>query len=75
LPVYISEYDINVADDEEQRRLYEDHVTMFWSHPDVKGITVWGYVLGATWMTNTGIMKSDGTMRPAMSWLMGFLGR
>jgi hypothetical protein len=25
--------------------------------------------------TNTGIMKSDGTMRPAMSWLMDFLGR
>ena len=41
----------------------------------VKGVTVWGYIVGATWETNTGIMKSDGTMRPAMSWLMDFLGR
>jgi endo-1,4-beta-xylanase len=75
LPVYITEYDIAVSDDEEQRRLYADHITMFWNHPDVKGITLWGFISGATWLSNSGIMSADGTMRPAMTWLMDFLGR
>jgi len=48
---------------------------MFMSNNNIKGITVWGYIVGATWQTNTGIMQSNGTMRPAMTWLMDFLGR
>ena len=75
LPVYITEYDIGLADDELQRQKYEEDFTMFWGNPNVKGVTVWGYIVGLTWRSNTGIMKSDGTMRPAMSWLMEFLGR
>jgi endo-1,4-beta-xylanase len=40
-----------------------------------KGITLWGYIYGQTWMPNMGLMQSDGTMRPAMAWLQRFLGR
>jgi endo-1,4-beta-xylanase len=75
LPIYITEYDIDLADDDLQRQRYQDHITMFWKNPNIKGITLWGYVLGRTWQQNTGIMQSDGTMRPAMAWLMDFLGR
>ncbi len=49
--------------------------TMFWNHPSVRGITLWGYVRGSTWLPNSGLMSSSGQMRPAMSWLMTFLGR
>ncbi|AUX32317.1 MULTISPECIES: endo-1,4-beta-xylanase [Sorangium] len=75
LPVYITEYDIGLADDEEQRRVMEEQFTMFYNHPAVKGITLWGYVVGSTWRDNTGLLHPDGTMRPAMAWLMDFLGR
>jgi endo-1,4-beta-xylanase len=75
LPVYITEYDINLADDAKQQQKYQDHFTMFWNDANVKGITIWGYIVGSTWETNSGIMQSNGTMRPAMSWLMNFLGR
>ncbi len=75
MPVYITEYDIAKADDEAQRALYADYFTMFWDNPNVKGVTVWGYIVGATWINNTGIMSSTGTMRPAMTWLMDFLKR
>lgn len=75
LPVYITEYDIDLADDEQQLQQYQEHFPMFWSNENVRGITLWGYVLGRTWETNSGILRSDDTMRPAMSWLMGFLGR
>ncbi|WP_437834452.1 endo-1,4-beta-xylanase [Sorangium sp. So ce1153] len=75
LPVYITEYDIALADDEEQRRVMEEQFTMFYNHDAVKGITLWGYVVGSTWLENTGLLHPDGTMRPAMAWLMDFLGR
>ena len=75
LPVYITEYDIDLADDNQQRNVMESQITMFWNHSNVRGITLWGYIVGSTWRPNTGLMNSSGTMRPAMTWLTGFLGR
>jgi endo-1,4-beta-xylanase len=75
LPVYITEYDLNIADDTRQRDVMQSQFTMFWNNPNVKGITLWGYVSGATWLPNTGLMSSGGQQRPAMVWLMDFLGR
>jgi endo-1,4-beta-xylanase len=75
LPVYISEYDLNIADDNQQKNVMQSQFTMFWNNPNVKGITIWGYIVGSTWVTNSGLMTSSGTMRPAMTWLMDFLGR
>ena len=73
LPVYITEFDLNIADDNQQAQVMQNHFTMFWNDPNVKGITLWGYIVGATWQTNTGLMTSTGTMRPAMTWLVNFL--
>jgi endo-1,4-beta-xylanase len=73
LPVYITEYDINLADDTQQSTVMQSQFTMFWNDPNVKGITLWGYIEGMTWKPNTGLMTSTGTMRPAMSWLVNFL--
>ncbi len=74
LPVYITEYDINLADEHHAVAGDAEPVpTMFWNDANVKGITFWGYIEGATWETNTGLMTSSGTMRPAMTWLVSFL--
>jgi endo-1,4-beta-xylanase len=75
LPVYISEYDLDLADDARQQQVMQSQITMFWSHPAVRGITLWGYVVGATWRPNTGLMSSSGAPRPALSWLLDFLER
>ena len=75
LGVYITEYDINSSSDDTQLSNYKDHFTMFMSNDNIKGVTVWGYVVGRTWETNSGIMNSDGTLRSAMTWLMSFLNR
>ena len=53
----------------------QSQFTMFWNDANVKGVTLWGYIEGATWETNTGLMTSSGTMRPAMTWLVDFLKR
>ncbi len=75
LPVFISEFDLNIADDTQQKNQFQSLFTMFWTDPNVKGVTVWGYIEGETWETNSGLMSSSGTMRPAMTWLMSYLGR
>jgi endo-1,4-beta-xylanase len=75
LPVYITEYDINLSDDTAQKSVMMDQFTMFYTHPSVRGITLWGYIFGSTWQQYTGLMSSAGVMRPAMTWLMAYLGR
>jgi endo-1,4-beta-xylanase len=75
LPVYITEYDLDIADDNQQRNVMESQFTMFWNNEHVAGITLWGYNVGGTWRQNTGLMSSDGQPRPAMTWLMDFLER
>ncbi|WP_437902057.1 endo-1,4-beta-xylanase [Sorangium sp. So ce327] len=74
-PVYITEYDIGEANDNRQKQIMEEQFTMYWNHPSVQGITLWGYIVGTTWRDNTGIQYDDNRMRPAMQWLMDFLDR
>ena len=40
------------------------------AHPHVKGITIWGYVNGRTWIEGSGLISENGTPRPAMTWLL-----
>jgi endo-1,4-beta-xylanase len=75
LPIYITEFDLNIADDNRQAQVMRDQFTMFWENTDIKGVTLWGYIVGATWLQNTGLMQDNGTMRPAMTWLLQYLGR
>ncbi|MCW8126553.1 endo-1,4-beta-xylanase [Microbulbifer halophilus] len=75
LPIYISEYDVDHADDQIQLQIMQEQFPMFFSHPSVAGITLWGYVVGGTWVPNSGLIRSDGSHRPAMTWLMNFLER
>jgi endo-1,4-beta-xylanase len=74
LPVYITEYDVDIADDNQQKDVMQSQLTMFWNDEHVNGITLWGYIVGKTWKPNTGLIRDD-QARPAMTWLMDFLGR
>lgn len=69
LPLLISEYDIGEADDQKQKNDYANQIPFMWETPWIGGITIWGYINGATWAANTGIMEKDGRKRPAMVWL------
>ncbi len=69
LPIYVSEFDINESNDSTQLANYQTYFPLFWEHPSVKGITLWGYVQGYTWQTNAYLVRSDGSERPALQWL------
>jgi GH35 family endo-1,4-beta-xylanase len=72
LPFFITEYDIGETNDQAQLDNYKAHITTFWNHPKVVGITIWGYIYGATWVNGTGIIR-DEKDRPAMTWLKEFI--
>jgi endo-1,4-beta-xylanase len=74
LPIYISELDLNFADDARQANVMRDLFKVFWDHPSVAGITHWGFRQGATWEANSWLVHSDGTPRPALDWITCYMG-
>jgi endo-1,4-beta-xylanase len=75
LPLHITEMDIGIADDNQQATRMKEFVTWAWENPKVPGITYWGYIVGATWRDNTGLMTDSGTKRPALTWLLDYINR
>jgi endo-1,4-beta-xylanase len=74
LPIYITEYDIGEANDANQLATYKAQIPIFRNTAAVKGVTIWGWINGRTWVANTGLVNGT-TPRSAMTWLMGELGR
>ncbi len=73
LPIFITEYDIGESNDGRQEQIMKEQFTMFWTHPKIVGITYWGYIVGNTWRTGTGLKSSSGTERPALTWLKEYV--
>jgi endo-1,4-beta-xylanase len=72
LPIYVSELDIT-GDDATQLARYKEKFPVLWENPNVKGVTLWGYIQGQTWKSNTHLINSNGTERPALKWLKSYL--
>lgn len=75
LPLYITELDIDGPTDAIQLADYQRLFPLFWEHPAVAGITLWGYLPGH-WRTAQGafLALADGSERPALVWLREYLG-
>ena len=73
LPIHISEYDVNLADDNAQAEKFKEQFSLFWSHPGVYGITLWGYRQGQIWRENAYLLRTNGTERPALTWLKSYV--
>jgi endo-1,4-beta-xylanase len=74
LPIYITEMDIDGPSDEVQLLDYQRLFPLFWEHPAVAGITLWGYLPGH-WRTAQGayLALAGGAERPALAWLREYL--
>ena len=72
MPMYITELDINVQDDQQQKTQYQNIFPLMWEADYCAGVTIWGYVYGATWVDHSGLYK-DGVERPAMTWLKSYM--
>ena len=71
--IYISELDLNIADDTQQLNKMKALFPVMYEHAAVKGITYWGYLQGHTWIANSHLIRSDGTERPALTWLKSYI--
>lgn len=74
LPIYVTELDLKGNLTEAgQLYSYETKLPIYWNHPAVAGITLWGYIEGQTWVTGTGLLNANGSERSAMTWMKSFM--
>lgn len=72
MPMYITELDIDKANDAQQKSQYEKILPIMWEAPYCAGVTLWGYIHGSTWVDNSGLYK-NGVERPAMTWIKEYI--
>jgi endo-1,4-beta-xylanase len=73
LPIYISELDFDITDDDAQLKRYASVFPVFWNDWAVAGITLWGYKQNHTWRPHTYLLRTDGSERPALTWLKKYV--
>ncbi|MET0893175.1 MAG: endo-1,4-beta-xylanase [Pseudoxanthomonas sp.] len=74
LPIYVTELDIDGPTDQAQLQDYQRIFPVFWEHPGVQGVTLWGFRPGL-WRTKEGanLVREDGGERPALQWLRKYI--
>ncbi len=73
VPIYVTELDISADNENLQKTRYETLFPVYWEHPNVAGVSLWGYISGETWATNTGIQSANGVDDPALTWLKSYM--
>lgn len=73
LPIYVSELDLDSWDDLQQLDMYRRIFPIFWQHPAVRGVTLWGYKAGDIWRQDAYLIDWLDEERPALQWLRAYL--
>ena len=60
----VTEFDINIGDDQVQADYTRDFLTTTFSHPAVKGFMIWGFWAGAHWLPSGAMINKDWTTKP-----------
>jgi endo-1,4-beta-xylanase len=64
LPVRITEFDVNVDDEEIQADYTRDFMIAMFSHPSVTGVQQWGFWEGRHWQPKAALYRKDWTEKP-----------
>ena len=72
MPMFVTELDIDIANDAQQKAQYQKVLPVMWEAPYCAGVTLWGYVYGRTWVDHSGLYK-NGVERPAMTWIKEYM--
>lgn len=72
MPMFVTELDIDKASDAQQEAQYKKVLPILWEAPYCAGVTLWGFIHGATWVSNSGLYK-NGVERPAMKWIKEYM--
>jgi len=63
--IWVTEYDLDIRDEELAAAFTRDFYTAMFSHPAVGGIVMWGFWDGAHWKNNAPIYRRDWSLKPA----------
>ena len=74
IPLYLTEVDIDGLTDLIQLKEMQRVFPIFWEHPSVKGVTLWGFRYGV-WRNDQGayLINEDGSERLAFKWLKAYV--
>jgi endo-1,4-beta-xylanase len=74
IPLYLTEMDVDGATDLIQLQEFRRIFPLFWEHPAIKGITLWGFRYGV-WRNDQGayLITEDDKERPALTWLKAYV--
>jgi GH35 family endo-1,4-beta-xylanase len=64
LPIQANEFDVDVPDPQRQADYQRDFMTVFFSHPNVQGIMIWGFWAPQDWLANAALYRADWTLKP-----------
>lgn len=63
-PIHITEFDVNVADEELQAAYTKDFLIAAFSHPSVEGISIWGFWEGRVYNRTNAMVRQDWSPKP-----------
>jgi GH35 family endo-1,4-beta-xylanase len=63
--IWVTEYDLDIPDEELAGRFTRDFYTTMFSHPAVGGVVMWGFWDGAHWKHNAPLYRRDWSLKPA----------
>jgi len=65
MPIWATEYDLEINDEEVCGEFTRDFYTTLFSHPSVEGIMMWGFWDGSHWKNNAVMYRQDWSLKPA----------
>lgn len=68
IPIYVTELDLEHADDATQLGMYQRVFPLLYEHPGVAGVTLWGYLAGEIWKPNAYLLGGVSTLG---AWTVG----
>jgi len=79
LPIHVTELDVDGTEDAVQLAGMQKIFPLYWEHPAVEGITLWGYKQNSHWRNAQGAWLvwsqtgSEGAHRPAMDFIIKYV--
>jgi len=67
LPIVVTEFDVNIKDEEKQAAFIRDFMTAAFSHPACAGFVFWGFWEGAHWRPDGAMFRKDWSEKPNLA--------
>ena len=61
----VTEFDVNLDDEQIQADYTNDFMTVCFSHPAMKGFMIWGFWEGAHWLPRAAMVRKNWTTKPS----------